>query len=105
MVKPISPEEAKHAKQDVIPQAVIAVVNKLLKERFNGRSARLMQAEVLHEALACMRADGASVSEDDFFDRHWLDFEQLYRDAGWKVVYDQPAYNESYEASWRFEKE
>lgn len=103
MVKPISPDEAMFSKQDVIPEVVLEVVNQLLKERYNGRdSVRILRRDVLDEALARMRADGVSVTKDEFFKRHWLDFEQAYRNVGWKVDYDSPVYNESYEPSWTF---
>ena len=103
MTKAISPQEAKHEKQDVIPDEVLQVVNLLLKERYNGNRVRIEQREVLEEALALMCANGAHVTRDEFFKRHWLDFEQVYRNVGWAVTYDKPAYCESYSAHWVFE--
>lgn len=32
----------------------------------------------------------------------WLDFEVVYEEAGWDVVYDKPGYNESYGANFTF---
>jgi hypothetical protein len=100
----ITPDEALHEKHNVIPEAVLNVVNQLLRERWDNHTARITQAEVFKEAFAIMRADGANVTKDDFFKRHWLDFEQVYKNAGWKVEYDRPGYNESYEAFWVFSK-
>lgn len=33
----------------------------------------------------------------------WLDIEDHYRKAGWKVTYDKPAYCENYDAYFKFE--
>ena len=32
-----------------------------------------------------------------------MDFEALYRESGWKVSYDSPAYDENYDAYFTFE--
>jgi hypothetical protein len=37
------------------------------------------------------------------FDNHWLDIEDHYRKAGWKVTYDKPSYYEDYDAFFKFE--
>ena len=33
---------------------------------------------------------------------HWPDFEDVYRKAGWTVVYKSPAYNESAQPIFTF---
>ncbi len=38
-------------------------------------------------------------------DNHWLDVEDVYREAGWVVEYDKPGYCESYEATFTFKKD
>jgi hypothetical protein len=38
------------------------------------------------------------------FSKGYLNFEELYEAQGWKVVYDKPAYNESYKANFTFIK-
>ena len=38
------------------------------------------------------------------FKNKWLDVEEVYRKAGWKVEYDKPGYCEDYEAYFVFEK-
>ena len=42
------------------------------------------------------------LKRQDIFDNHWLDVEDLYRKNGWKVDYDKPGYNESYNAYFVF---
>jgi len=45
---------------------------------------------------------GIEHKRDDFFDKHWLDFEALFEKVGWKVYHDKPAYNENYEPTFKF---
>jgi hypothetical protein len=42
------------------------------------------------------------VTRDEIFDNHWMDVEALYRENGWGVKYDRPAYNEDYEPMFIF---
>jgi hypothetical protein len=44
------------------------------------------------------------VSRQEVFDNQWLDIEDIYREAGWKVSYDKPAYNETYKAYFTFSR-
>ena len=42
-------------------------------------------------------------SADKICEEGWLDVEDVYRKAGWEVIYDAPGYNESfYEPSFEF---
>ena len=43
-------------------------------------------------------------SRDDIFRKHWLDFEELYKNAGWNVVYKTPAIGENFEPYFNFLK-
>lgn len=100
MVKPFTPDEAKQAKEDQMPDAVFEVVNEMLAKEYTG-SGRvvLKQGEVVSNIAAKM-----GISRNAVFDRKLLDFEPHYRRAGWTVNYDKPAYNESYEAFWEFSR-
>jgi hypothetical protein len=40
----------------------------------------------------------------DIFKTGYCDLEPLYRAAGWRVVHDKPAYNETYDAYFKFTK-
>ena len=42
------------------------------------------------------------VTRATIFDNNWLDIEPTYRKAGWKVIYDGPAYCENYPATFTF---
>lgn len=46
----------------------------------------------------------STLSPQFIFAEKWLDVEEIFRQVGWSVSYDNPAYNESYEPSWTFTK-
>jgi hypothetical protein len=101
MIKPISPEEAKPIRPD-IPPCIIEVTNKLICQKLSGKSAKILQDEILKEACAGM--DNPAAFREQIFANKWLDIEETYRKVGWKVTYDKPAYCETYEAYFIFEK-
>lgn len=90
-IKPIGPDEAKRS----IPEFVIEAVNELINEKCDPekRSFIIRQSEV--------EARIKSKIEQDF-ELPWLDFEPLYREAGWVVEYDKPCIGDTYEAFYRF---
>lgn len=102
MTKAFSPTEALTAKASLIPDFVIEAVNKLLAMRFDGGPCVIRQDEVIAIATQ-IGARASSLDRSHFFTNHWLDFEPIYQARGWKVTYDKPGYNESYEPSWSFE--
>jgi hypothetical protein len=42
--------------------------------------------------------------QSEVYAKGWLNFEAIYEEAGWKVVYDKPGYNETYDANFTFTK-
>jgi hypothetical protein len=99
MVTPIRPEDVGAAKAAALPDFVLEAVNHLLATKISGGRARLMLTEVVDEIL---RRAPEGTARQDCFTKHWVDFEPVYRDAGWSVVYDKPGYNESGEESYLF---
>ncbi len=98
-VKPINPnDDLIKLKFALIPDAVFEVLNMLIAKKWDGHSAYVLQKEV----VAALKEKG--FAESEIYDGHWLDFEDSYRAEGWKVVYDRPGYNESYDASFKFSK-
>ncbi len=93
MTKPIKPEDVAAIRCANIPSWVIKAVNELIVKNWSGTSAIIKQSEIKDQYLGEGR-----------FDFSWLDFEPLFREAGWTVKYDKPAYYESYEAFFVFSK-
>jgi hypothetical protein len=42
------------------------------------------------------------LNRNEIFKKGWLDVEEIYGKAGWKVEYDKPGYNEDYAAHFIF---
>lgn len=96
-MKPISPDDV--IVPD-IPDFVIDIVNRLIRQNYQSRRkcSVIEQREIVKEIKVLINIYGLE------FDIKWLDFEELYRNAGWNVEYDKPGYNESYEATFKFTK-
>ena len=45
------------------------------------------------------------ITSQDVLDKDYLNIEEVFRAVGWVVIYDKPAYNESYEPTFEFRKE
>lgn len=101
----ITPGEVLNLKEKQIPDEVFEAFDELIAKDFQHGSATVMQKEVSLLALKKLKAAGhRGMTQQKIFDNHWLDVEAIYRQRGWNVEYDKPAYNESYEASFRFSK-
>ena len=107
-VKPITPQEAEEARRNAnaVPSFVIEAVNKLLKKKWDGKKAIITQEEIINEMKPSnvLGLENGARFRAKVFSNHWLDFEGLYREFGWKVEYDKPAYYESYKAYFKFTK-
>lgn len=99
-VKPFTPEDVERTFNDNLPDFVIEAVNELLAENFSGKgiSIRLQQDDIVKRIME----KGEIKEREEVFEKHYLDFEALYRKNGWKVTYDKPGYNETYEAYFEF---
>lgn len=91
MSGPISPKEA--AAKPAIPDFVFEAVNSFLN---GGPVTFTMNALIRRMVLP------SDVKRHDIFEKSWLDFEPAYRAKGWRVDFDKPGFNESYEANWTF---
>lgn len=101
----ITPNEVLELKEGQIPDEVFAAFDELIAKDFNQGYATVMQNEVVLLALKKLKVAGhRKMTRQMIFDNHWLDVEAIYRKRGWKVEYDKPAYNETYEASFKFSK-
>jgi hypothetical protein len=95
-VRPIRPSEVAKEKSKAIPGVVFEVFNQLIAENFSNRHAIIKMEDIVN------RLELKGLDRKEMYSKGWLDVEGVYREAGWKVVYDQPAYNESYPATFEF---
>lgn len=95
--RPIRPEEVDSFSE--IPAEVFDAFNELISKNMDQGRATVKQREV-----ADLAAEKIGCKVGDLFVNHWLNIETAYETAGWKVTYDKPGYNETYEAFFVFEK-
>jgi len=94
-VKAISPEEIIYD----IPDFVIEAVNTLLKKKFRGKACAIKAKDIIAEG----RKNGKTGSNKDWYDEKWMDFENIYREMGWEVKYEQSSYGDSnFDAYYEF---
>jgi len=99
MAGPIKPKEVQARKNASLPEEVFQVFNDLIVENWDGHQATVNQDEAAKRI-----AKALNITRQQAFDRSLLDVEDAYQKAGWKVVYDKPGYNETYEAYFTFRK-
>lgn len=99
-IKPITPEEVIKHKEETIPDFVFEAFNHMIKETFKSGSARVLQKDVVGYIVK----NNDNVSSEKIYKNGWLDIEKIYRKHGWVVTYDKPAYNETYDAYFVFDK-
>lgn len=97
--RPIRPEEVTAVRTDTLPPEVFDAFNAEIAAKWDGRSATILQSSVVARIAAAM-----GIEPNEIHARHYLDVETAYRAEGWSVVYDKPAYNESYPATFAFHK-
>lgn len=81
-----------------IPEIVFECFNKIITRNYNGTSSTVKQQEIVDMLVE------KGLKKDEIFKKHWLDIEDHYRKAGWKVEFDKPGFNESGEAYFTFTK-
>lgn len=100
MSGPISPDEVVEAKQKYFPPEIFEAFNEEIAKNFSNGCARVIQRDVANRIANKMGYDNTSI----IYSNKYLDVEEVYRAAGWKVCYDKPAYNENYDAYFEFRK-
>lgn len=98
MTGPIRPEDVPEAKAANIPDEVFEVFNELIVKHMSGERAVIRQDEIVR-AL-----EDRGYARTTIYDEHWLDVEPVYEGAGWTVIYDRPAYCETYPATFTFKR-
>lgn len=97
MSKPITPAEVGSAKAVHIPAAVFDAFNAEIAKQFSHGSALVRQNAVVH------RLTEGGMQASEILEAGWLNVEAAYEEAGWKVTYDKPGYNEPGVAVFKFE--
>lgn len=69
----------------------------MIVEQWDGTSAVLTE-----RIIAIKIAKQLDIKKDEVYDKHYLDFEDIYREKGWIVEYNKPGYNETYSATYEF---
>lgn len=101
MNKPISPDEIAEAKRKAIPEYVFEAVNDILARKFTAGSCSFKQNQLMDEVL---KRGPEGLTRSQVFEAGYLNIEEAYRNVGWKVKYDKPAYYEDYDAYFEFKK-
>lgn len=99
MTNPIRPEEVATQKAAALPEGVIDAFNELIAKAFNGSAATVYQDDLVDEIL---ERCPSVLTRQQVFDEHLLDVEPVYRQAGWRVAYEKPGWNESGRAYFVF---
>ena len=96
----IKPSQVAKTKKSVIPKGVFDAFNELIAKNFGGGSADVGQEEAVK--LACKKLK----IKDSEFEDEWLNIEEVYEAAGWKVDYDKPCYygGDNYKPFYTFTK-
>ena len=82
MIQPITPDEMPKI---FVPDEVISIFNRHIKNNWNGEQSYILQDDLMQDIV---RETGKT--RDEIYERRWLDVEDIYRDAGWSVVYKSP---------------
>ena len=99
-IKPMSPQDIYDELETIIPSYVIVAVNNLLQLNYRGEyEIKISQKDILAEILK-LAPEG--VTEKVILKNKYLDFEPLFQKYGWKIEYDKPGFNESYEPIFKF---
>lgn len=99
MTKPIKPNEVADLKEERIPEGVIEAFNEMIADNWKNYYAKFKKDDVVTKILGKFQT-----TEAEIYSKNWLDIEDVYRKAGWKVTYDGPAYCETYDATYEFKK-
>lgn len=99
MAEPIRPEDVADVKRQVIPDVVIEAFNKLIALNFTGGRATVKQDDVISAIV-----NNSTLSRQELFDKGYLNVEEVFRRAGWKVSYTKPDCTEQFPSYFEFRK-
>lgn len=92
---PITPQQALITKKESIPDAVIECFNEEIARQLRGETAWVRKCDI--EALINRVMPGCLI------DPSWFNIEDIYGEAGWRVVYSFPTREyEDFPPGWLF---
>ena len=83
----ITPQQAKQKKPTVIPDEIIKVFDELIVQNYVKGKSTVYLRDALKAAANRMK-----VGEQEILNNRWMDVEEAYSAAGWKVTYESPRY-------------
>lgn len=99
MIEAISPDDIAIKKAEVLPDQVVEIFNKVIAENWNGHKSYFKVKEILPRL-----ANALDCSSDFIFEKHYLDVEDVYKQKGWTVRYEQPCIGDTFDAFFEFTK-
>ena len=109
MITPITPNDVSTQKEQNFPDIIIDTINKMIAQKWDGYQSNFKQKDIVTAMVSAIieckmfkGEESKAIARKMIFDNNWLDFEEIYRKSGWKVVFDKPGYNETYEANFTF---
>lgn len=101
-IMPMSKEDVLKEKKGSIPSVIFKAVNKLLvKNPIRSGKITIDQDDILK--IVCGDTDCGGLDRNAVFDNDWLDFEDFYREVGWRVTYVKPSYGDNFKPYFIFE--
>ena len=100
MMKVYTPEDVLKKRVGTIPDYVIDAFNDLLTENYQEDETIIEQEDVIRKILEYSTDD--ELTRETIFKKHYLDIENLYRNNGWEVDYEKPAFDELFEPFFIF---
>lgn len=108
IVLPITPDDAYERKIESIDPEMIQAVNELIIANMDTyKTATIKQGELIEKYFSLKNIDGDNKKSKEkiLHKRHQLDFEDIYKKAGWDVGYHKSDYTENwYEPYFTFKK-
>ena len=101
-IKPIKPNEVISMKMRQIPSEMIESVNELIVENWDGKSSKILLEDVIDRYFSKKNIIKSNDEINLIYKSHWLDFEQLFYDEGWNVIYETPARDEDFKEYYLF---
>lgn len=103
-MKPITPEKVEQIRIHEMPEAIIQATNELIVRKWNGHEANVKVEEIVEQQFRVSGEEQTVAARKELFEKHYLDIEPAYREAGWKVRFESPDYTEDFPSYFVFSK-